>query len=83
MTDHKGPRQFCVWQRVGLRAPMLSDRWIDDDLGPFIYREMVVEKSAYDKVVEALKKFADEDFRGNRPGHCVESYNLLKELGEL
>lgn len=76
MTDHKGPRQFCVWQRVGLRAPMLSDRWIDDDLGPFIYREMVVEKSAYDKAVEALKKH-----------HCsvlppCHQCQALRELGE-
>lgn len=37
----------------------------------------------YEKAVEALKKMANEDFRGNRPQSAVDAYKTLKDLGEL
>lgn len=43
----------------------------------------VIEKSAYNKAVAALKKIAGEDYRGNRPSGAVEAYRALKELEEL
>ena len=35
------------------------------------------------RLVEVLKKIANEDFRGNRPQSAVDAYNVLKELGYI
>lgn len=71
------PREF--WIRKDKPGCTVYLDPVDNYKGEVIH---VIEHSAFRKAVDLLKKFANEDFRGNRPSHSVESYNLLKELGE-
>lgn len=37
----------------------------------------------FEIAIQALRKIANEDYRGNRPQSAVDAYNTLKELNEI
>ena len=87
------PREFWIryrinWDKVNDTDAMVGCRPYDESVKNVVH---VIEKSAYDKAVEALKYYSKVNWavvtvcgeKVNFQGVCEKAEKTLKELGEL